>query len=906
MGVILRVRRLCFLLAILFTLFTYSGASASLTLYVAPNGNDHWSGRLSMPNRTRTDGPLATFHGALTALRKERASGGIRGPVTVYFKGGTYAIGKPIVVTPADSGTTNSPVTFAAYLGETPIISGGRAIKGWKKGSDGVWSAKLPVSLKGWDFQQLFVNGKRRIRAHLPVKGFYRMVAPAPPITDPATHQYVTRDRTAFIYHGQDFERWPDISDAQVVVYHSWETSRLRIKSLDEENHIVTFTGSSNWPFGTWERDQRYTINNIREGLKLPGEWYLNERTGVVEYMPYHGENPNKENIIAPVTDTLMQFDGNPETGRLGYIRITGFHFEYSDWTLEPQGHSDGQAAVTVPAAIMAEGLYHFQLDHCDIAHIGTNAIWLNKGCRYDLIQHNIIRDMGVGGVKIGDQSRPSNPEDLSSYNRVDNNQIYDGGYVYPAGVGIWVAQSDHNTLSHNDIHDLNYDGISVGWNWGDEPNDTNNNLIEYNRIYRVMRGKLSDGGGIYCLGVSTGSVIKGNFIYDVFPYPNPPFAWGIYLDATTSGYTVEDNIVYDVFAGCLMGHNGAHDNTIENNIFADSATALIWPFVPDTHNIIRDNICYVKQGSLFLSWSTPALRNDFDDNLYSAAKGATIDFWGHPLSFWQAQGEDQHSLIADPMFVDANRYDFRLRKDSPALKLGFHPIEMEKIGLYGEKAWVNSAKKFHSMPGKLPPPPPPPKPLTFRDGFEHTAAGALPKLGQVIGERGGASIRVTDKLACVGKHCLEFKCEPGMAHPWEPLLQYAPNTTKGVAELDFDIRMEPGAIAFVEWRDSANPYLVGPSLQIRDGDLYANGSKLMRIDNEVWYHIHMRCPLGDLSNGHYDMTVSTSGATAREFPSLPDGSPKFQSLEWLGFVCLADNHAIFYVDDLSLQLKSR
>lgn len=905
MGAIQRIVRLTLLGVFLF--FSITTASALQALYVAPIGNDHWSGRYANPNRSHTDGPLSTFSGALAVLRQGRASGSLHGPVTVYFRGGTYPIRNAIVFTPEDSGTEAVPITFAAYKGEAPVLSGGRTITGWVKGSRGIWSARLPQSLKDWDFQQLFVNGHRRTRAHLPVKGFYRMVAPASPLIDPITHQSTPRDRTAFIYNGEDFRQWRDISDAQVVVYHSWETSRLWIKSLDVKDRIVTFTGPSNWPFGAWERDQRYTINNIREGLKLPGEWYLNRQTGVVDYIPYHGENPNKERIIAPVTDTLMRFDGNPTTGEtINYLRISGFHFEYSDWKLEPQGHSDGQAAVTVPAAIMAEGLEHFQLDHCEIAHIGTNAIWLNKGCRYDLIQHNIIHDMGVGGVKIGDQSRPSNSADLSSYNQVDNNQIYDGGYVYPAGVGIWVAQSDHNILSHNDIHDLNYDGISVGWNWGDEPNDTTNNLIEYNRIYRVMRGKLSDGGGIYCLGASPGSIIKGNMIYDVFPYPNPPFAWGIYLDATTSGYTVEDNIVYDVYAGCLMGHNGAHENTVENNIFADSATALIWPFVPNTHNVVRRNICYVKQGTLFLSWSVPAIESEWDDNLYGAAKGVSIDFWGHPLSAWQAQGEDQHSLIADPKFADAGKYDFRLKPGSPALKLGFQPIPEGKIGLYGDKSWVNSADKFHTLPGKLPPLPPPPKPQTFREGFENTPVGALPKLGQVIGEKGDASIRVTDQMACKGKHCLEFKCEPGMAHPWEPLVQFAPHLTDGVGLLDFDIRMEAGAVAYVEWRDSANPYLVGPSIQIRAGNLYSNGSELTPIVNDEWYHIHIRCPLGKLANGHYDLTVTPPGSPARQFTGLTNGSPTFQSLEWLGFVCLADKHAIFYVDDLSLQLGKR
>jgi hypothetical protein len=901
-------RKWQFVISVVLLLFSNFAIAAEthLVFYAAPNGNDHWSGRFKVPSANHKDGPFATFTGALATLQHERAEGMLNGRVTVYFRQGTYSISKSIHLTPADSGTVSAPVTFSAYPGEIPTISGGKDITGWKKGAGGIWFARLPQSLQAWNFQQLFINGKRRTRAHLPASGFYRMAGPAPPEADAVSHASVDRGRTAFLYQRDDFRQWPDMQDAQVVVYHSWETSRLRIKSIDDVNHIVTFTGPAAWPFGTWEHDQRYTIDNIREGLTRPGEWYLDRKSGVVEYIPYPGEDPRKESVIAPVTQSLLQFEGHPKSGeQIEYIRVTGFHLEYADWSLEPEGHSDPQAVVSVPAVIMADGLAHCSLDHCEIAHIGSNAIWLGKGCKYNVIQQNLIHDMGVGGVKIGEASRPDDPSDSISYNRVNNNQIYDGGYVYPAGVGVWVAQSDHNVISHNDIHDLNYDGISIGWNWDDAPNDTTNNLIEYNRIYRVMRGKLSDGGGIYCLGASPGSVIRYNQIYDVFPYPNPPFAWGIYLDATTSGYTVAGNIVYDTLSGCLMAHNGAHENTVTNNIFADSATALIWPFIPNTHNSFTHNICFVKQGDLFLSWSVPALQSQFDNNLYYAVKGAAINFWGHTLSNWQSQSEDVHSVISNPEFINEAKFDFQLSPRSPAWKHGFQRIPYAEIGLYGDKKWVHSADKYHTLPGKLPPLPAKPKPGPIEDGFEQSPIGASPKLAAVIGEANGASIRVTDEIACKGNHSLKFTCVPGLAHSWEPYMQYSPNYTKGVAQLDFDIRLEQGAKAFMEWRDSKSPYLVGPSIQLRDDNLFVNGAAIMPISDGKWYHISITCPLGILANGHYDMVVTPIDSPAIRFMNLADGSPEFSSLEWLGFVCLSANNAVFYLDDVSLKLKS-
>ena len=882
-----------------------SEAAVRYRFYVAPFGNDRWSGRLPKPTPGHKDGPFATFNGALVALRKLREKGALNGAVTVYFRSGTYSITQPIIITPADSGTATESVTFSAAPNENPIISGGRTITGWRKGSSSIWYAQLPESWKGWNFQQLFINGHRRPRAHLPAAGFYRMVGPAPPLENPTTHASEVRDRTAFLYKNHDIQNWKDLYDAQVVVYHSWETSRLRIKSLDEQNHIVNFTGPSAWPFGTWERDQRYTINNLREGLTRPGEWYLDHKAGVLEYIPYRGENIRHEQVMAPVAQSLIQLEGDPKTGKLiRYLRFTGFKLEYSDWTLEPQGHSDPQAAVSVPAAIMANGAERCSIDHCDIARLGTYAVWLGRGCRYNVIQHNIIHNLGVGGVRIGEPDRPKDPAELSSHNWVDNNQIYDGGYVYPAGVGIWLAQSDYNLLSHNDIHDMNYDGISVGWNWDDTPNDTNNNVIEYNDIHRVMRGVLSDGGGIYCLGASPGSVIRCNLIHDVFPYHNPPFGWGIYLDALSSGYLVEDNIVYDTLSGGLMAHNGAHNNRVTNNIFAYSATALIWPFTPDTPNTFSRNICCVSQGDLLLSWSAPTLKTRWGNNLYFAPKRYPIQFWGRTLMERQAMGEDMGSVIANPMFVDPSKGDFRLKKDSPALKLGFHPIPVQKIGLYGEREWVKSALRFAEPPVKLPPLPPKPKPLTFQDGFEQTPVGALPKLADVIGEAKGASIRITDEMACHGKHSLKFTDQPDLAHPWEPFLYYSPHYTQGMAEMAYDIRLEQGAKALIEWRDSASPYQVGPSILLGDGHLYANGVLLMPFNDNQWYHLRIQCELGTTSNGHYEMSVTPPDAPLRKFENLPDGTSGFQSLEWLGFICPAAKHAVFYLDDLSLHLK--
>ncbi len=907
MGKTLRVRRFRPLFVfVLIAVITASSAWAEppkpvrdSVFYVASNGNDHWSGRLKRPAANHRDGPFRTFQAAINSLRKDRRLGRIKGPVSVYFMNGTYPLTQPIVLQPEDSGSPNAPVRFEAAPGAKPVFSGGRAITGWHHGKDGLWTAQIPEVAAGkWYFQQLFVNGKRRLRARLPSRGFYRMIGPAPPLGS------TDRSRTAFIFKPGNIRRWHDLSDVQVVVFHSWETSRLRIQSIDQHNHIVTFTGPAAWPFGTWERDQRYYIDNVRAGLTKPGEWYLDRKTGILTYRPFPSENMRRAKVVAPVLPRLLELKGDPkDQSFVRYIQFKGLLFEYADWALEPQGHSDPQAAVTVPAVVTADGAHHCQITRCCIAHIGTYAIWLRRGCRDDVIQHNVLNDLGTGGVRIGETNQPADPADISSHNWVDNNQIYDSGYVYPAGVGIWVAQSNHNVISHNDIHDLDYDGISVGWNWNDAPNDCYDNLIEYNNIHHVMRGVLSDGGGIYCLGASHGSIIRANRIHDVFPYPNPPFCWGIYLDATTSGFRVEDNIVYNTLSGSLMAHNGAHENEMVNNIFAKSATDLIWPPVPGTHNIFQRNICVVTQGGLFLSWSAPNNPQTVSDyNLYYSIPPGAITFWKRSLSEWQAQGMDRHSIIANPQFYNLKRNDYRLKPDSPALKLGFKPIEIGRIGLYGSRRWVESAWRFRYPPTKLPPPPSPPKPLSVRDGFERTPVGSLPRNATVIGEAKSASIRVTDEVACHGRHCLKITDSVGLAHPWEPFFFYQPHFTQGTAEAQFDIEMGDGAIALIEWRDAATPYRAGPSLLIQNQKLAANGRPIMRLINHEWYHIAVRCGLGKRANGRYDLIITDPKGVVKRFQHLAVGSSRFNDLEWLGFASLATTRTVFYLDDVSIQ----
>ena len=874
-----------------------AGMAAETTLCVAPTGNDRNAGTVSAP--------LATLTAARDAVRALRAAGKPE-HVTVILRGGTYRLPEPFALEPRDSG-----VTYTAYAGERPILSGGERITGFVRGPGKLWVAHLPQAADGkWAFNQLWVNGQRRRPARSPNTGYF-IVAGKAPIHRDASGKEVDESFTAFTYKPGDLKPCSDLDQAQVVVYHSWETSRLRIKELDDANQVVRFTGRAAWKFESWGKGQRYYIEQVRNALDAPGEWYLDHKTGELLYYPLPGEDMRTAVVVAPRLSRLVDIQGE---GTLGLpvtdLTFSGLTFMHEDFVLEPTGHSDAQAVVNAPAALMADGAVNCTFDNCEIAHVGDYALWLRKACKGNRIVHCRVHDVGTGGVRLGTANNAGSDEASASGNVVDNCHIYDGNYCYAGGIGLWLGQTFGNRLSHNEIHDFTYSGMSIGWTWGDEFTRAHDNLIEYNHVHHVMK-ELQDGGAIYCLGNSPGSIIRNNVFHDVFPYGE--IGWGIYLDATTSHYLVENNVVYNTYSGGLMYNNGGHEHVIRNNIFADSARQAIWPFYEQRINTFRNNIVYFTQGDLFVPFSESSLKQrlaakenpgDWDDNVYCNPVKPDFTFYKYTFAQWQALGLDQHSLIADPQFVNAAKYDFRLRSTSPALALGFKPIDTSKVGLYGDAAWVNEAKSLKYPATILPGVPPPPPPLMVDDDFENSVVGAQPENAS-DNEEGAATIRVTDEQAASGRHSLKFTDAPGLSQPWQPHMFYQPNYLSGKVRQSFDLRVEPGAKLYTEWRDNGPyPDNIGPSLAVdAQGNLTASQKPLLQLPLSQWVHIEIDGAVGKDAPKTYTVAVTLPGQQPQQFDSIPNQGNDFRELHWLGFVSMAEQKAVFYVDNLKIQL---
>jgi parallel beta-helix repeat protein len=662
----------------------------AIVYYVSKEGNDAWSGTLASPNAARSDGPFLNVVAARDAIRKLRAKGAFDKPVFVYVRGGIYFLTGPLVFSPQDSGTPATPVVYAAYPGETPVLSGGRQIRDWapatgkevamgsahdlaadRRAAISKWQVVLPEVKEGkWYFHQLFVNGQRRQRARSPNTGFFLVDG-----------QLSADDPAQLKFHDNDIHpAWAQRGDVEVVLLSAWEDYRMFIRAVDATTHVATLS-TKRTPWGS-EKNARYWVENAVDALDAPGEWYLDRTIGQLLYIPLPGEDIKHSEVIAPHLWQLVRFEGSEETDQLVHdITLRSLVFSHTDWSIPPVGYLDMQAAYDIPAAVEMVGATNCSIEKCLFTHLGQYAVEIHRGAKKIRIVGNEMTDLGAGGVKIGDPKDPNYDAQATEGNVVSDNHIHDIGIVYPAAVGIWIGQSSGNTIAYNEIDHTFYTGISVGWTWGYGPTAARDNLIEFNNIHDIGRGMLSDMGCIYTLGVQPGTVERNNICHDVARYEHGYGGWGIYTDEGSSNILIENNLVYRAQDGGFHQHYG-RENMVRNNIFAFGQTAQIRRTRAEPHlsfTFEHNIICWQAEPLLDGKWEDGHYQ--FENNLYFRTDGKPFQFANWSFEEWQKRGQDTHSLIADPLFVDAEHGDFRLSAASPALKVGFRTFEFGQAG---------------------------------------------------------------------------------------------------------------------------------------------------------------------------------------------------------------------------------
>lgn len=613
-----------------------------------------------------------TLFSVRDVVRAWHSAGHTNERATIRLTRGNYRLTDVLVLDSQDGN-----VTWEARDPAHTVISGGQLITDFVPDAAGIWHATT-----GLRFEQLYVNDRRATWARSPAVDFFKIGGVKQEELPDGKARIVINVPSAAIAVLPNNE-W-ELHQVQILVYHKWDTSRYAVSSFDDAAGTITVEGERMEPWNPWDDQSRFILENLRSMLTQPGSWFL-DLTGDLSYLPQPGEQIEGTEFVAPVSEQLVTVHGAEN------LYFKGLRFRHSHWRMPLSGCPPEQAAAGIGAAIEIDSARNVTFENCEIAHTGNYGIWFRQGCRNCRIQHCLLDDLGAGGIRIGEMEIRDDAASQTEGVIVDNNIIRGCGRVHPSAVGVWIGQSANNRITHNDVSDTFYTGISVGWTWGYGRSLATNNFIGFNRIHRIGQGVLSDMGGIYTLGVSSGSADIGNVIFDVRAHDYG--GWGIYPDEGSSGWQIESNLVWD--CTCVSPHTGGgfhqhygETNYIANNIFALSSGP------PMQATRVENHLSFILEHNLIISSNAAFFTGPWDKIQFESASNC-FAYVGPPmklfpsgdLASWQKAGHELGSVVTNPGIL-GDWPDVTLARRSPALALGFQMFDPKLAGVYGDRAW--------------------------------------------------------------------------------------------------------------------------------------------------------------------------------------------------------------------------
>lgn len=652
------------------------------SLYVANSYCDGQSG--TEPSACAGGAPFPNLDTALGYVKELRRIG-INQPISIRMKEGIYSLDHTITF---DSGMTG--ITIEPDGGDKVKIIGGQKIEGfvWDE-FNGKKCLSAPVG--ECNFTDFFVNGTRAKLTRYPAEGWLY-----PDDVEVKTGQHFAGSKW-FIAHEGDIKDFRNIDRVQISFCHYWIDEHTPIESYDPETRKVTFLYRSRFNISGGKGTAsglEYCLENVAEAFENADEWYA--ENGRIYYIPRDDSiTPDTIEAFVPRISKLFAFNGTAEN-HVKNIRFRNIDLGVTRGEYASIGHWEGsdsvQYASDAQAVAMADGAVSFNytencsFEHCSLTNFGVHGFVIGKGCHGIRISHVKMYDGGAGGVKITGAGVNEPASDDTFGNTVEDCSITYCGRRYFAACGVLLIHTFENVITHNEIGYLYYTGVSAGWIWGYFPNKSHDNIISKNHIHHLGDGMLSDMGGVYLLGMQPGTVVDGNLIHDVTSKNYG--GWALYTDEGSSFMTLENNICYNTSDNSYHQHYGSM-NTVRNNIFAFSDGQMMRVSRTEAHMSIlfENNIVYSAGVPMFdisraqISQKTVSSKR----NLYFCTAGDIVmrDFGDSKASFadFQAAGLEYESKISDPLFVDAEHYDFTLKPDSPAFAMGFRAIDSSDVG---------------------------------------------------------------------------------------------------------------------------------------------------------------------------------------------------------------------------------
>lgn len=599
---------------------------------------------------------------------------------TIWLHEGTYNISGTVEL----DGVKN--LSVKAFPNEKASVTAVKEISGWSETTVNGVKAWKTAADKNDKFTTLFKGDQKLSVTRYPESGYF-LVKEADSskalFTKENTPWDYTRGDTAF-YSKSDIglSSFYNVEDVQYKLMHYWYCENSTLTSYENGRISVKQPCSM-----IIEENDRFYFENVFEALDKPGEWYHDTKENVIYYIPQDGDEIANTVLSAPETDMLFNIK-NCEN-----INFSGVTFKNTDWSYLKSDPSIGWVSeyglIFPQGNLECAGVFditkseEINFRSCDFLNIGSTGIRFYKqvknceitGCKFKEIGGNVIF---IDGYNTADENM------MTKNINVTDNLIESYGRTFPSGIGVILTHAQDCKISHNEIHDGYYTAISCGWVWGYTEHTTDNIEISDNLIYDIGQGWLSDMGGIYTLGIQPNTILTHNKIYNVAADPSEGGygGWGIYLDEGSSYITVYQNLVYDCGSDSFHQHYGENNN-VTNNIFALSAEGQIRNTRKEDHNELNltKNIILTDKTNTY----TQTQQGKFKDggNLYwditngknVVSSSSSDKKFKHRLykPVMEKMGYYNDAVFADPLFRDAENFDFTLADNSPAItQLGF------------------------------------------------------------------------------------------------------------------------------------------------------------------------------------------------------------------------------------------